>query len=425
MKTALTVRKYRNAKRPEYKYRVFLPCNTPNANRPYKVFKTLQDADEFARTHSPQDISTDILSASLPEQKRKEYVAAENILNEFEFNISVAEAVKEYAQFRNELETSYGMSLAKCIEFFKEYHFAKKRARDITVKTAIAEYLLILKTEGKSKEHIANVLQHLKRFTLHFPAINENTLCLNMGNILPNEFLEWLYSLTSLKDSTKKLSSKSLQNYFITFQAFFNWALKMEYIQRSPLDKISKPKIKDKKEPEIYTPEEIKILIRHAQKLKHKDILLFILIGAFAGLRHSEIKRLTWDKINLESKAITLNASITKTIQRRVVNIPDNLLAWLQPFQTNIQNPPTELICKPGFEERLKRFTKTLPIKWKRNALRHSCASYHLAKTQNEYETARQMGHSANVLKTNYMGLILSSKTIESYWNLSNPFPAY
>lgn len=415
MKTALTVRKYRNAKRPEYKYRVFLPCNGSNANRPYKVFKTLQGAEDFARAHSPQNISTDILSASLPEHKRKEYVAAENILNEFKLNISVAEAVKEYAQFRHELETSYGMRLTECAEFFREYHFAKKRARDITVKTAIAEYLLVLKTEGKSKEHIANVQQHLKRFTLHFPAINESSLCMDIGGILPKEFLEYIYSLNSLKNPNERLSSKSRQNYFITFQAFFNWMLKMEYIQRNPLEKISKPKIKDKKEPEIYTPKEIKILIQHAQKLKQKDVLLFILIGAFAGLRHSEIKRLTWDKINLESKTITLNASITKTIQRRVVNISDNLLSWLGQFKSNIRDTPNEPICKPGFEERLKRFIKTLPIKWKRNALRHSCASYLLAKTQNEYETARQMGHSVNVLKTNYMGLTKNHCVNEFY----------
>jgi len=50
------------------------------------------------------------------------------------------------------------------------------------------------------------------------------------------------------------------------------------------------------------------------------------------GLRAAEIARLTWDRIDLAEGTITLDGSMAKTRQRRIVRLPGNAVAWLLPF---------------------------------------------------------------------------------------------
>ncbi|MGH7943077.1 MAG: zonular occludens toxin domain-containing protein, partial [Limisphaerales bacterium] len=55
--------------------------------------------------------------------------------------------------------------------------------------------------------------------------------------------------------------------------------------------------------------------------------------GAFAGLRHAEIDRLEWHEIDLEDGFIEVKAIKSKTGERRLVPIHDNLKEWLLPYR--------------------------------------------------------------------------------------------
>ncbi len=48
------------------------------------------------------------------------------------------------------------------------------------------------------------------------------------------------------------------------------------------------------------------------------DLLPFIAIGAFAGVRHAEITRLDWRDISFATSYITIDASNAKTGSRRL-----------------------------------------------------------------------------------------------------------
>jgi hypothetical protein len=63
----------------------------------------------------------------------------------------------------------------------------------------------------------------------------------------------------------------------------------------------------------------------------------------------------------------------------------------------------------------IKRLAKKLSFKTIQNGFRHTGASFYLAKTQNEYETARQLGHSVEILKRHYAGLVRSSEAEKFY----------
>ena len=50
----------------------------------------------------------------------------------------------------------------------------------------------------------------------------------------------------------------------------------------------------------------------------------------FCALRPSEIRRLTWDDIDIVNKQIDIHSDKTKTRARRTVDIPENAASWLE-----------------------------------------------------------------------------------------------
>src|SRR4029450_5403864 len=63
------------------------------------------------------------------------------------------------------------------------------------------------------------------------------------------------------------------------------------------------------------------------------DVLPYIAIGLFAGLRTAELERLDWSEIDFESDLIEVTAAKSKTAQRRFVTLQPNLREWLLPYR--------------------------------------------------------------------------------------------
>ena len=100
-----------------------------------------------------------------------------------------------------------------------------------------------------------------------------------------------------------------------------------------------------------------------------------------------------------------------------VVKISDNLAAWLKLYANKKLSENKVKLMLPNFTHRFRAFLGENDIVWIQNALRHSSASYYLAKSKNEYETAQQMGHSVQILKTNCIGLV-KNKDVSAYWRI-------
>jgi integrase len=67
-----------------------------------------------------------------------------------------------------------------------------------------------------------------------------------------------------------------------------------------------------------------------------------------------------------------------------------NLLEWLKPYRK-----AHGMICPSGLRKRLEADRQTAGFtSWPTNALRHSFASYHLARFRNAKDLALEMGHA-------------------------------
>jgi integrase len=143
-----------------------------------------------------------------------------------------------------------------------------------------------------------------------------------------------------------------------------------------------------------------------------EDFRPCLALGAFAGLRTAEIERLTWEDIDLPGRMIKIGASQSKTASRRIVPIHDNLAAWLAPYgarhgkvwaddPVTFVNRERQTATATGDAE-----AKQKAVKWQRNGLRHSYASYRFAQIGDAGRVAGELGNSAAVVHKHYRELV-------------------
>src|SRR5205823_2935474 len=159
--------------------------------------------------------------------------------------------------------------------------------------------------------------------------------------------------------------------------------------------------------------DELRALLETAQRI-HPDVSPALTIGAFAGLRDAEIKRLDWDEIRLDRGLIEVTAAKSKSARRRFAPIQPNLAEWLRRY--NAVKGRVVPIAVRGKVERARRAAGL--TKWPKNGLRHSYASYRLAAISDAPRVAHDLGHtSPQMLYNTYRELVLPSEA-ERYWNI-------
>jgi len=140
-------------------------------------------------------------------------------------------------------------------------------------------------------------------------------------------------------------------------------------------------------------------------------------IGAFAGLRDAEIKRLDWSEVDFARGFIEVKAAKAKSARRRIVPIQTNLAAWLSQAPIGLRHG--RLVPK-GVPSKLARARKAAGLaRWPNNGLRHSFASYRLAAIHDAPRVAAELGHtSPQMLYSAYRELVLPEEA-ERYWKIA------
>jgi integrase len=189
----------------------------------------------------------------------------------------------------------------------------------------------------------------------------------------------------------------------------FSFAASRNYCVDNPAAKTAKAK-------EIEGTVGILTVTETARLLEAADAELvpFIAIGAFAGLRRAEIERLDWSEVDLESGLITVQAVKAKSARRRFVKIRENLASWLMPYAAH------RGMVTPGNCRKMLEATRVAAgIKhWPSNALRHSFASYHLAHFNDAAALALELGHTDAGLVFQHYRQVVKPKEAHRYWEI-------
>ena len=101
-------------------------------------------------------------------------------------------------------------------------------------------------------------------------------------------------------------SPKTRTNFRANIGVLFSLARQRRVITENPIEFTAKPKLPDNP-PAVFAVDQLRALLEAAQRVE-PDVLPMLAIGAFAGLRDAEIKRLDWAEIDQARKHIEITA---------------------------------------------------------------------------------------------------------------------
>jgi len=108
-------------------------------------------------------------------------------------------------------------------------------------------------------------------------------------------------------------------NFRANVGVLFSYAERRRMIDSNPILRTARPKLADLP-PEIFTVDELSALLNAAAR-RAPDVVPMLAIGAFAGVREAEIKRLDWSEVDQKSGHIEIKSGKAKSARRRIVEI--------------------------------------------------------------------------------------------------------
>jgi len=206
-------------------------------------------------------------------------------------------------------------------------------------------------------------------------------------------------------------SALTIINKLTKLSQLYNFAKRQGYVSENLIERIKRPTPNDDDgEPEAFTVEEAAKLLEHAAEF---NLVPYIAIGLFAGLRISELELLDWSAVKLTERTIVVGKGIAKKRSRRIVDISDNLAEWLAPYKQEFGS-----IAGDNVRSRRDELILMAKITWKPNGLRHSFGSYHLAKFNDTAKTAFEMGHHDPAIVHDHYKVLVDPAAAERFWKL-------
>lgn len=148
-------------------------------------------------------------------------------------------------------------------------------------------------------------------------------------------------------EQLNRVTANSVIHYHANIHKALKYAVKIELIDINPADKVERPK-KDRFTGSFYTSAEVEQLFEAA---KGTRLEIPIFLGAFYGLRRSEVLGLKWDAVDLENDTITIKHTVIEcTIDGKKTRVAQDT--------TKTKSSRRTLPLVPVFKERLKTLQK-------------------------------------------------------------------
>jgi integrase len=389
------------------------------------------EADEVAKLLGSKDV--DVLE--LRSADRAAYRRAREVLDPL--GISIEVAAVQYAHVVRILGDTPPTVAA---EYYARKHPSKIPATPVPV--VVKEFLKAKKEDGCSKRYLNTLKYNLGVFEKRFPG--------HIEGVVGGEIDAWLRS--------SGLSPRTRNNIRTSLHTLFKFAEGRRYLPKDHDELESVSVVNDRDgDIEVFTPAELTEVLCCASE----RMIPFIVVGAFAGIRHAEIQRLEWRDLRLDDGMIEIGASKAKTASRRLVPILPNLKEWLLKYRqpsglvvtqrnvafelhliakranelrrvawataNGVADEELSLTEKRAKEDAAKRKGKSKlrtqkgevppgaetaeiegwePFAWKNNGLRHSYISYRLAAVPNTAQVALEAGNSPQMIFQHYRELV-------------------
>jgi integrase len=381
-------------------------------NRIKRKFASLDEARQEAGLAANRLANGETEVLKLTGLDRSTYVNSMQKLHEWRPDADLYLSVTDYVSAAKRLPEK--MTLKDLLDDYEKRH--PIGLPDKTIQVIVNELVESKRKAGRSDRYIEDLEGRLNQFAENFQV--------RLPSVTGAQIETYIRSLGaySTEPGDKKfrpLSGRSQNNHRRIIGTLIKFAIKRGYLPKdySELEAVEKA-ADDSGEIEIFFPDELrKLLAACSTPVKERkvirtreEVIPYLAIGAFAGLRSAEIERLDWAEVNIPQRFIEIKAAKAKTASRRLAPITENLAAWLAPYVK--ESGPVA-----PYANMSKQLTEYLApqagVEWKHNALRHSFISYRLADIKDMAQVSLEAGNSAQMIFKHYRQLVTEAEAKE------------
>lgn len=280
---SVTVKIYKGANRVSgISYDQFTVVYYDGVQRKKKTFATLGEARREANLTATKLANGENQVLRLTSTDRTIYLEAVSQLRPFALPLNLA--VQEYTSAIKQLPD--GATFKEAVDFFRRRNPATLERR--MVRQVVDEMLAAKRTANLSEVHLKDLECRLNRFA--------DTFQMNIVGVSGSLIQPWLDAM--------KGSGRTKRNYLRVVASLFRFAIKRKYLPKDAIEEIEAvQQVKqDNCEIEIFTPEAMQENLAAA----HPEMISWLAIAAFAGLRTAEIQRLDWSEVSLAQRHIEM-----------------------------------------------------------------------------------------------------------------------
>jgi integrase len=334
-----------------------------------KTCETKEEAIDWARKENIKIGNKGFAAANFSDQQQSDALEALDVLTPFGVNLRAA--AKFYAKHHQQVDETNGFGAL--VE-----HYIQEKERNLASKDL-------------RPRSLAEIKKWLKPCKEHFGHMAIDAIAAQDMDGLLDEL------------GKKPTARNNIKRHL---SGFFNWAITNDKTSANPVKRMRKIVV-ETHTPQIYTPKEVAGLFTKAEEL-HPELVPYLSLAFFAGVRPEEIIRLCWRDIDLSLGEIHIRAEQSKTRSARIVTIPENLKSWLLKYRQK------DGAVFASSDSTLKRWRaeihKEASIPSIQDGARHTFATFHLA-LEGVDETLHQLGHTdSKMLQRHYKGLAKNRK---------------
>jgi integrase len=265
---------------------------------------------------------------------------------------------------------------------------------DLSVSDLVEQYLAAKRASNRRGKTVSTIAYRLHRFSRIY---GDHAV----SAIEPAMVDEWL--------NAHEWAAQSRKGFRAELHALFEYACRRKLLRDNPINAVDIPLVDDRV-PLILMPDDCERLLSATADIEPR-LVPYIAISLFAGTRASETRQLQWCDVHINERYIRVRPQVAKKRRQRLVDISDNLAAWLDAYPGTGQHIFWSTVY-------FRRSRKKAGVVWEGSIMRHTYASMHIAEHENAAATALQMGHrDPGVMFEHYRELVRRDDA-RQFWSI-------
>lgn len=214
------------------------------------------------------------------------------------------------------------------------------------------------------------------------------------GTIGREALEEWWY------DRAGQVATATRANDLANLRSFYKWCQVWEHRTDDPTIRITSPRVENGL-PRPLSRDDLHRVLSYLAENGINDLRRAVCLGAYAGLRVSEVAKLMWPDVDLEARRARILRS--KGNKSRIVAIAPLLVDQLLPDTgLNVVTGTEEVFSADQLQRRVNRAIKAAGVDGTFHQLRHRYGTLGYQATGDLVALAKQMGHSSVVTTAIY-----------------------